>query len=69
MKVYFIKFKTFVSECTNYLSQPVMENGKPIDPAYEVNIASKFYQIKKKQIMKFLLKVATNVLINVISPI
>lgn len=47
MKVYFIKFKTFVSECTNYLSQPVMENGKPIDPAYEVNIASKFYQIKK----------------------
>lgn len=68
MKVYFIKFKTFVSECTNYLSQPVMENGKPIDPAYEVNIASKFYQIKKI-IMKFLLKVATNVLINVISPI
>lgn len=65
MKVYFIKFKTFVSECTNYLSQPVMENGKPIDPAYEVNIASKFYQIKKI-IMKFLLKVATNVLINVI---
>lgn len=30
-----------VSECTNYLSQPQMEDGKPVDPAYEVNIASK----------------------------
>ncbi|XP_004925857.1 uncharacterized protein LOC101744647 [Bombyx mori] len=26
--------------CTNYLSQPVMENGRPADPAYDVNIAN-----------------------------
>lgn len=32
----------FVAECTNYLAQPTMENGRPIDFAYEVNIASKY---------------------------
>ncbi|KOB66328.1 Uncharacterized protein OBRU01_21377, partial [Operophtera brumata] len=29
----------YFTKCTNYLTQPVMENGKPVDPAYEVNIA------------------------------
>ncbi|KAJ0177140.1 hypothetical protein K1T71_007149 [Dendrolimus kikuchii] len=28
------------NECTNYLAQPLMENGKPADPAYDVNIAN-----------------------------
>lgn len=39
------KFFLFVTECTNYLSQPLMENGKPFDPAYEVNIASEYNKI------------------------
>lgn len=30
----------FITKCTNYLAQPLMENGKPADPAYDVNIAN-----------------------------
>ncbi|XP_026725065.1 uncharacterized protein LOC113492005 [Trichoplusia ni] len=29
-----------VTRCTNYLAQPPMDNGRPIDPAYDVNIAN-----------------------------
>ncbi|OWR50802.1 uncharacterized protein LOC116776120 [Danaus plexippus] len=30
----------YYTNCTNYLSQPIMKNGKPVDPAYDVDIAS-----------------------------
>lgn len=29
-----------ITKCTNYLAQPELENGRPLDIAYEVNIAN-----------------------------
>lgn len=37
-----LKFYCIVSECTNYLAQPqTTPNGKPVDPAYDLDVASK----------------------------
>ncbi|XP_023943446.1 uncharacterized protein LOC112049683 [Bicyclus anynana] len=29
-----------VKNCTNYLSTPTMKNGKPVDPAYDIDVAN-----------------------------
>ncbi|XP_026488391.1 uncharacterized protein LOC113395062 [Vanessa tameamea] len=30
----------YFTNCTNYLAQPTMKNGKPADPAYDIDIAN-----------------------------
>ncbi|XP_049869203.1 uncharacterized protein LOC126368973 [Pectinophora gossypiella] len=31
---------TTITKCTNYLSQPILENGKFLDPAYNIDVAN-----------------------------
>ncbi|VVC98709.1 unnamed protein product [Leptidea sinapis] len=30
----------YFTNCTNYLAQPAMKNGKPVDPAYDIDVAN-----------------------------
>ncbi|XP_047513205.1 uncharacterized protein LOC125055044 [Pieris napi] len=30
----------YYTNCTNYLAQPIMKNGKPVDPAYDIDVAN-----------------------------